>query len=77
MSSDNPFDTGKDDLVFTGAEGTCWFLTSRGGPDLTTMNDRERAILRALLTLAVSRLDKAELDLTIGVQHLSAVSDDR
>jgi hypothetical protein len=60
MSTDNPFDTGKDDVVFTSAEGNVWFLTGKGGPDLAAMDERDRAILRALLMLAMSRLDRAE-----------------
>lgn len=54
-------DTGRDDLVYVTEDGTHWWLSGdRDGPDLSSMHDRPRAILRALLGLAIRRLDRAE-----------------
>jgi hypothetical protein len=51
---------GCDDVVFNAADGSTWTVSAFGGPDLRTMDDRGRAILRALLRLSLDRLDAAE-----------------
>lgn len=53
-------DASREELVFT-SNGSAWWVAAKGGPDINgTMDDRQRVILRALLKLALSRLDAAD-----------------
>lgn len=53
-------ETDREDLHFT-TRGTVWIVSGAdGGPDLAMMGDRDRAVLRALLNLSLSRLDAFE-----------------
>lgn len=66
MSSDVTLrlDPGAEELVFASG-GTVWWVAAHGGPDLTTMDDRQRAVLRALLTLSLKRLDRTEREMIV------------
>jgi hypothetical protein len=50
---------GRDELVFATADGSVLFLARGSAPALGNITDRDQAVLRALLELALQRLDAA------------------
>jgi hypothetical protein len=53
----------RDEVLFVSAEyHTAYYLSApdHAQPDLSTLDDRSRAVLRALLTFSLDRLDAVE-----------------
>lgn len=58
---------GTYDVVFT-TPTAMWFVTHDRSPYLAELGDRDRAVLRALLNVALSRLDTAETRIDAGLK---------